>query len=300
MPPASSITPVSRTRLPALALLSACVAAAVHGAAPAPPTVVEEVPFITTPDHVTVAMLEMASVGPGDHVIDLGSGDGRIVITAARRFGARGLGVEIVPDLVERSIANARLAGVSERAAFRTQDLFDTDLAPASVVTMYLLPEVNLALRPRLLALAPGTRIVSHDWDLGDWRPDRTLTLAVPEKSIGLEKLSRLHLWTVPARLDGLWCGAGGMALQVTQQFQAVAMELAQGNERRSFSGRIDGRSLNAWGAAGAGWSARADGDVLRSTQVTQVTQVNQATQVPGLAGQGLRRAGGATCPARR
>ena len=295
---ASSITPMLRLHSLSLALLCTCVAAAVHGAvngaAPAPAAVVEEVPFITTPDHVTVAMLEMARVGPSDHVIDLGSGDGRIVITAARRFGARGLGVEIVPELVARSVANAQRAGVSERAEFRTQDLFDTDLSPATVVTMYLLPEVNLALRPRLLALAPGTRIVSHDWDLGDWRPDRTLTLAVPQKTIGLEKLSRLHLWTVPARVEGLWCGAGDLALQVTQQFQAVAMELAQGKERRSYNGRIDGRSLNAWGAAGAGWSARADGDDLR------ITQVNQATRVPGLAGQVLRRAEGAACPPRR
>ena len=277
-----------RLRSVPLVLWSLCVAALAHGAALAPAAVVEEVPFITTPDHVTVAMLELAGVGPRDHVIDLGSGDGRIVITAARRFGARGLGVEIVPELVERSIANARLAGVSDRAAFRTQDLFETDLAPATVVTMYLLPEVNLALRPRLLALAPGTRIVSHDWDLGDWRPDRTITLAVPQKTIGLEKTSRLHLWTVPARLDGLWCGAGGMALQITQQFQAVALELAQGQERRSFSGRVDGRALQAWGAAGARWTARADGGGLRITQ---------ATKLPGLAQQGLRRAEGVVCP---
>ena len=270
------------------ALLCTCTAAAVQGAAPTPAPVVEEVPFITTPDHVTVAMLELAGVGPRDHVIDLGSGDGRIVITAARRFGARGLGVEIVPELVARSIDNARLAGVSERATFRTQDLFDTDLSPATVVTMYLLPEVNLALRPRLLALAPGTRIVSHDWDLGDWRPDRTLTVAVPQKSIGLEKLSRLHLWTVPARLDGLWCGAGGLALQITQQFQAVAMELAQGTERRSYGGRIDGRALRAWGAGGANWSALADGVGLR---------IDHAANVSGLAPQLLRRSSGATCP---
>jgi len=283
---AHSIAPMWRVRPLLPALLCTCVPAAAHGAAPAP--VVEEVPFITTPDHVTVAMLELAGVGPSDHVIDLGSGDGRIVITAARRFGARGLGVEIVPELVARSVDNARLAGVSERASFRTQDLFDTDLAPATVVTMYLLPEVNLALRPRLLALAPGTRIVSHDWDLGDWRPDRTLTLPVPQKSIGLEKLSRLHLWTVPARLEGLWCGAGGVALQITQQFQAVAMELAQGSERRSYGGRIDGHALRAWGAAGANWSALAEGAGLRITPTAGAS---------GLAQQTLRRSEGATCP---
>src|ERR1700750_261921 len=112
----------------------------------------EEVPFVTTPDNVTTAMLEIAGVGPRDFVIDLGSGDGRIVVTAAKRFGARGLGVEIVPDLVKRSRDNAAAAGVADRAQFLEQDLFKTDLAPATVVTMYLLPEVNLELRPKILA----------------------------------------------------------------------------------------------------------------------------------------------------
>lgn len=160
-----------------------------------------DVPFITTPDRVTLAMLELAGVGARDHVIDLGSGDGRIVITAARRFGATGLGVEIVPDLVERSRRAAEAAGVSDRVDFRVQDLFDpaldADLARASVITMYLLPEVNLRLRPRLQALKPGTRIVSHDWDMGDWTPDRTLVIDVPDKAVGREKLSRVHLWTL-------------------------------------------------------------------------------------------------------
>ena len=127
----------------------------------------------------------------GDVLIDLGSGDGRIVITAAKRFGASGLGVEIVPDLVARSREHAERAGVSKRARFAEQDLFKTDLGDATVITMYLLPEVNLQLRPRLLELKPGTRIVSHDWDMGDWRPDRTVTLAVPQKTVGREKLIR-------------------------------------------------------------------------------------------------------------
>jgi SAM-dependent methyltransferase len=158
-----------------------------------------DVPFIVTPDRVTMAMLQLAQVGPCDHVIDLGSGDGRIVIAAARHFGATGLGVEIVPTLVAQSRSNAAKAGVAERVAFRQQDLFDADLSRATVITMYLLPELNLRLRARLQALQPGTRIVSHDWDMGDWRPDRTLTLDVPDKPVGIEKVSRLHLWTVPA-----------------------------------------------------------------------------------------------------
>jgi SAM-dependent methyltransferase len=159
-----------------------------------------DVPFVVTPDHVTRAMLDLAGVKPGDFVIDLGSGDGRIVITAARHYGARGLGVEIVPDLVDRSREAARIAGVTDRAEFRVQDLFATDLSPATVITMYLLPDVNLQLRPRLLALKPGTRIVSHDWDMGDWKPDRMITLDVPDKLYGREKVSRIYLWTVPPR----------------------------------------------------------------------------------------------------
>ena len=145
-------------------------------------------PFVVTPDNVTLAMLELAQVGPQDFVLDLGSGDGRIVILAARRFGARGLGVEIVPELVERSRRNAAKAGVAERASFVEQDLFKTDLSAATVITMYLLQEVNLQLRPALLALQPGTRIVSHDWDMGDWRPDRSVTVDAPDKPVGLRQ----------------------------------------------------------------------------------------------------------------
>ena len=163
-------------------------------------TIDAEVPFIATPDHVTLAMLELAAVGPKDMLIDLGSGDGRIVITAARRFGARGLGVEIVPDLVAQSRENARRAGVAQRVEFRQQDLFDTDLSGATVITMYLLPELNMRLRPRLQALAPGTRIVSHDWNLGDWEPDRIVVVPVPDKPVGREKVSRLYLWVVQPR----------------------------------------------------------------------------------------------------
>ena len=159
-----------------------------------------DVPFVVTPDNVTLEMLKLADVKPGEHVIDLGSGDGRIVIVAARRFGATGLGVEIVPELVDKSRDNARRAGVAERVEFRVEDLFTTDLSRANVITMYLLPDVNLQLRPRLQALKPGTRIVSHDWDMGDWKPDRVVTVEAPDKPIGREKRSRLYLWTVPAR----------------------------------------------------------------------------------------------------
>lgn len=229
----------------------------------------DEVPFVVTPDRVTQAMLELAGVGPGDHVIDLGSGDGRIVITAARRFGARGLGVEIVPDLVRRSRENAAKAGVADRAEFREQDLFATELAPATVVTMYLLPEVNLQLRDRLLALAPGTRIVSHDWDLGAWRPDRTLEIEVPDKPIGPDKRSRVHRWVVPARLQGAWCGAGAR-VEVVQRFQLFSATVTLDGRRVPslvFDGRLDGRAFAAEGRHVARGRLEADGR-LRFTLV--------------------------------
>ena len=204
----------------------------------------EEVPFVTTPDNVTLAMLRLADVTRKDVVIDLGSGDGRIVIVAARKFGARGLGVEIVPDLVQKSRENAKAAGVESRVEFREQDLFQADLKKASVVTLYLLPDVNLRLRPKLLALKPGTRIVSHDWDMADWQPDKTITLDVPDKTVGIEKKSRVHLWIVPANFDGLWCGAGdarGARLTMRQQFQHVQGELADGAGTQAFIGQIAG-----------------------------------------------------------
>ena len=209
----------------------------------------EDVPFVVTPDNVTLAMLNLAKVGPEDYVIDLGSGDGRIVITAAKRFGARGLGVEIVPDLVEKSRATAAAAGVAQRAHFREQDLFQADLSPASVITMYLLPEVNLQLRPKLMHLRPGTRIVSHDWDLGDWEPDKTVVVDVPDKAIGREKLSRVHLWVVPARVDGAWCGTGkfkGVSMRIDQSFQKFAGTLNDASGAREFAGKITADVLRA------------------------------------------------------
>ena len=209
-----------------------------------PALALEEVPFVTSSDNVTRAMLELAKVGPDDYLIDLGSGDGRIVIEAARAFGARGLGVEIDPKLVELSRSRARASGVGERALFREQDLFKTDLTPASVITMYLLPDVNLQLRPRLLALRAGTRVVSHDWDMGDWKPDKTITVDDPEKKVGLEKSSRIHLWIVPMHVQGDWCGTGkarGALLRLAQQFQLLRGRFEQGDKAQEFFGRIDG-----------------------------------------------------------
>lgn len=210
---------------------------------------VEDVPFVVTPDSVTQAMLELAKVGPGDHVIDLGSGDGRIVITAARRFGASGLGVEIDPALVAKSIENAKAAGVEARAKFVEQDLFKADLDSATVVTLYLLPEVNLKLRPSLLALKAGTRIVSHDWDMGDWKPDRSITVEAATKKTGTRKSSDVHLWVVPTDVDGLWCGTGnatGTKMTVTQQFQRATGTVANIRGVFHFEGRVEATRLDS------------------------------------------------------
>jgi SAM-dependent methyltransferase len=131
-----------------------------------------DAPFIPTPPAVVAEMLRVASVGPTDVVYDLGSGDGRIVITAAKEFGARGVGIEHDPELVARAAAGAERAGVAHRVKFVRQDLFQADLSEATVITLYLLPIQNHALRPKLQSLRPGTRIVSHDFAIGDWEPD--------------------------------------------------------------------------------------------------------------------------------
>lgn len=159
-----------------------------------------DVPFVKTPQNVVDAMLALAEVGPGDRLLDLGSGDGRIVITAAKRWGIEATGVEIDPALIERARAEALRAGIADRARFIEADLFKIDLTQATVITMYLLPDVNLLLRPRLQQLRPGTRLVSHDWDMGDWEPDRTVLIDAPDKPVGLRKQSRLLLWTVGGR----------------------------------------------------------------------------------------------------
>jgi ribosomal protein L11 methylase PrmA len=149
-----------------------------------------DVPFVPTPEPVVEKMLDLAKVGPNDVVYDLGSGDGRIVILAAQR-GARAVGVDLDPQRVREARANAQRANVGDRAEFRQGNLFDVNLAPATVVTLYLLPGVNLKLKPKLLKeLRPGTRIVSHSFDMGDWKPARSVEVDG----------RKVHLWIVPER----------------------------------------------------------------------------------------------------
>jgi len=181
-------------------------------------------PYVPTVEEDVELMLDVAGVGPGDYVIDLGSGDGRIVIAAAAR-GAFAHGVEIEPELVELARRNARRAGVAERAAFVEGDIFEADIAAASVVTLYLFPEANIALRPKLLAeLAPGTRVVSNSFDMGEWAPDVHDTSA---RSSG-----GILLWIVPANVGGEWSveidgevegtAPGRHELRVAQHFQEI------------------------------------------------------------------------------
>ena len=173
-----------------------------------PPAVAQkgvgDVVYVPTPQQVVDAMLRMAEVGPSDYLIDLGSGDGRVVITAAQR-GARALGVDLDRYLLGVATEAARRAGVAERATFREQNLFETDLAAATVISTYLLPDMNAKLRPKILALKPGTRVVAHDYHMGDWLPDEQQSLKIPEKKVGLEGVSYVYLWHVPASVAGKW-----------------------------------------------------------------------------------------------
>ncbi|HWS56000.1 MAG TPA: class I SAM-dependent methyltransferase [Pyrinomonadaceae bacterium] len=192
-------------RVPRLAAALACAAVAcafVYAQVtpikpPAPQTpdpqvpVKKDVPYVPTPEAVVDEMLKMAAVTKDDVVYDLGCGDGRIVVTAAKRYGARGVGIDIDPQRIAESNANAQQAGVTSRVEFKVQDLFEADLKEATVVTLYLLPSINMKLRPKLFAeLKPGTRVVSHAFDMGDWKPDKTTTVdgrpiyfwVIPEK----------------------------------------------------------------------------------------------------------------------
>jgi SAM-dependent methyltransferase len=251
----------------ATALATLTLAGLTQAQPTSPPPLLDEVPFITSPDNVTLEMLQAARVGPTDHLIDLGSGDGRLVIVAAKRFGATGLGVDIVPDLVDKSLRTAREVGVADKVAFKVQDLFETDLRPATVITLYLLPDFNLKLRPTLLALKPGTRVVSHDWDMGDWKPDQTTTVPVPDKKVGLEKSSKVHLWVVPARIEGLWCGAGALrdfSLRVNQHYQEVQATLTRGDRVREIQGRMTGAVLRTQATRHGSLELTQEGALLR------------------------------------
>ena len=179
------------------------------------------VPYFPTPQALVDQMLEMAAVNESDFLIDLGSGDGRIPVTAAQRYGARGLGVDFEAQRIVEANENAKNAGVTDKVTFKKENLFDTDISDASVLTLYLSLAINIKLRPRILEkMKPGTRVLSHDFNMGDWLPDRT------------ERISGrvVYLWIVPAQVAGNWRvtyegepGAADFELTLEQQFQQLA-----------------------------------------------------------------------------
>ena len=158
----------------------------------------KDVIWVPTPQALVDKMLDLAKVTPKDNVIDLGSGDGRTVITAAKR-GAHALGIEYNPDMVELSKRNAAKEGVSDHASFVKADLFESDFSQAQVISMFLLSSINLKLRPKILDLKPGTRIVSNTFDMGDWKPDESATIP------NCNSWCTAHLWIVPAKAEGIW-----------------------------------------------------------------------------------------------
>jgi SAM-dependent methyltransferase len=226
----------------------------------------KDVVWVPTPQALVDKMLDMAKVTPKDYVIDLGSGDGRTVITAAKR-GARALGIEYNPDMVALSTSNAKAAGVSDKATFAKADLFESDFSKASVITMFLLPSINMKLRPTLLNLKPGTRIVSNTFTMEDWDADETATIADDCTS-----WCTALLWIVPAKVEGSWQMPKG-DLKLTQQFQKLsgtlgAAPISEGKVRGSevtftaggvkYTGHVDGNVMTGavTGSNGNSWTA--------------------------------------------
>lgn len=198
----------------------------------------KDVIWVPTPDALVNRMLAIAGVSAKDILIDLGSGDGRTVIAAAK-IGARSLGIEYNPDMVDLSKRNATEAGLSDKTKFMQADLFECDLSEATVITMFLLPEINLKLRPKLLELKPGTRIVSNTFTMGDWEPD--YDVSTDEVS---ESWNTALLWFVPAKVEGIWKFPGG-EFSFTQKFQMVSGTFKSGNKSSNVNdGRIKGDTI--------------------------------------------------------
>ena len=219
----------------------------------------KDVVWVPTPQVLVDKMLDMAKVTPQDLVIDLGSGDGRTVITAAKR-GAKAMGIEYNPDMVELSQRNAKTAGVSDKATFVKADLFETDFSKANVVTMFLLPSINLKLRPKILDMKPGTRIVTNSFNMEDWEADQTETVGGDCTS-----WCTAMLWIVPAKVQGSWAMPQG-ELKLTQNFQKISGSLGaqaisegrlHGDEltfrvgTTTYTGKVNGTTIQ-----GSGWSA--------------------------------------------
>ena len=245
-----------------LAASSALALAQTQNAAPVyEPSVGQEgkdVVWVPTPQALVDKMLDMAKVTAADFVMDLGSGDGRSVITAAKR-GARALGVEYNPDMVELSKRNAEKEGVAARASFRKEDLFETDFSKATVITMFLLPDINLKLRPRILDLKPGTRIVSNSFTMGDWKADETFVLE--SGACGNSSWCTAYHWIVPARVAGSYKLPQG-DLTLKQSFQMLSGTLKADGKTFALQGKVLGEDV-AFKAGGKEDSGRKNGKQL-------------------------------------
>jgi len=219
----------------------------------------KDVVWVPTSQALVNKMLDMAKVTPEDYVIDLGSGDGRTVITAAKR-GARALGIEYNPDMVELSKRNAATEGVGQKATFMKADLFETDFSQATVITMFLLPDINLRLRPKILDLKPGTRIVSNSFDMKEWNADDTATI-----SDGCSNWCTALLWIVPAKVEGTWALPQG-ELTLKQDFQMISGTLKAGsNENAIDNGRLRGDQIS-FTAGGVQYAGRVNGTTIEGT----------------------------------
>jgi hypothetical protein len=219
----------------------------------------KDVVWVPTPQALVDKMLDMAKVTPQDYVIDLGSGDGRTVITAAKR-GARALGIEYNPDMVELSKENAAKAGVSARAQFMKADIFETDFSKATVITLFLLPDLNVKLRPKILDMKPGTRVVSNSFRMDEWEPDETATVEE-----GCTSWCTAFLWIVPAKVNGTWKFNGG-ELALTQDFQMLSGTLTSGGRSTPISeGKMHGDQIT-FHAGSTVYTGRVNGNTIQGT----------------------------------
>jgi hypothetical protein len=223
----------------------------------------KDVVWVPTPQALVDKMLDLAKVTPQDFLMDLGSGDGRTVITAAKR-GTKAMGIEYNPDMVELSKANAVKEGVTDRATFMKADLFETDFSQATVITMFLLPDINLRLRPKLLDMKPGTRIVSNSFTMGEWEPDERATVEQDCTS-----WCTALFWIVPAKVEGRWRIADA-SLTLTQQFQKVSGTFDQigGTSTAITDGRLRGEEIS-FTINGARYTGRVNGSTMQGTVTT-------------------------------
>ena len=220
----------------------------------------KDVVWVPTSQVLVDRMLDMAKVTPNDVVIDLGSGDGRTVITAAKR-GARAMGIEYNPDMVELSKRNAAREGIGERAQFMKADLFEVDFSQATVITMFLLPDINLKLRPKILGLKPGTRVVSNSFNMGEWQDDETSSVDAKDEC---SYWCIAHLWIVPARVEGQWKSSAG-DLVLDQKFQMVSGTLRTDAGQQALNGKLHGDEIS-FTSGGAAYAGRVNARSIEGT----------------------------------